>query len=363
MTQEGTSRRDFLRYAGAGVVLAGSGGLGAILEACGSTTPSAPSGPVAADVTKLYADAKKEGKLVWYTAQFELSQAQAVVAAFKAKFPGVDVDLTRQTSQIIAQRATQDFKNGAFTVDVVGTADEGNFVDFKKMGALVAYTPPDLSFLPRPYQSLDKDGTYFTSAIALIIISYNSKLVTAPPKVWKDMLDPKWANKITLGHPGFSGQVLNWVLAVTGKYTWSFFQDMAKLNPKIGRSINDTVTDEAAGERQIGASAHSVALGRKAKGDPVDAVFPGDFTVLVVQPQAVLKNAPHPNAARLFQNFNYSKEMSQVMADTYQPPIRTDVPGPGGLSLDKLTTLRVPVDQLTAGLAEVKAKWRDIMGV
>jgi iron(III) transport system substrate-binding protein len=343
------------------VVLVGGGGLDAFLEACGSTSP--PSGPVAADVSKLYDAAKKEGKLVWYTAQFELSQAQAVVAAFKAKFPGVDVDLTRQTSQVIAQRATQDFTNSAFTIDVVGTADEGNFVDFKKKGMLIAYTPPDVDFLPTQFQKIDKDSTYFTSALALIVVSYNTKLVTSPPKVWKDMLDPKWAGKITLGHPGFSGQVFNWVLAVTNAYGWTYFQDMAKLNPKIGRSINDTLADEAAGERQIGASAHSVTLGRKAKGDPVDARFPDDFTVLVVQPQAVLKNAPHPNAARLFQNFNYSKEFSQVLADTYQAPVRTDVPGPGGLDLTKIKTVRVPVDQLSTSLSDVKTKWREIMGV
>ena len=362
MTREGTSRRDFLRYAGTGVVLAGSGGLGALLEACGST-PSGPAGPVAYDASKLYAEAKKEGKLVWYTAQFELSQAQAIVAAFKQKYPGIDVDLTRLTSQKISQRFTQDFKNSAFTVDVVGTADEGNFVEFKKMNALAAYTPPDIAFLPKDYQSLDKDNTYFTSALALIVISYNKNLVTSPPQKWQDMLDPKLKGKITLGHPGYSGQVLNWVLAVTTKYTWSYFQDMAKLNPKIGTSINDTLTDEVSGERQIGASAHSVTMGRKADGKPVDAVFPSDFTVLVVQPQAVAKNAPHPNAARLFQNFNFSKEMSQVMADTFQPSIRTDVPGPSGLDLTKLTTTRVQVDQLTSGLTEVRAKWREIMGV
>jgi iron(III) transport system substrate-binding protein len=362
MTQEGTSRRDFLRYAGAGVVLVGGGGLGAFLEACGSTTPPAPAGPVAADVTKLYADAKKEGKLVWYTAQFEQTQADKIAAAFKAKYSGIDVEVTRQTSQVIAQRFTQDFKNSANTVDVVGTADEGNFVEFKRINSLIAYTPPDIAFLPRDYQSLDKDGTYFTSALALIVISYNTNKVTAPPQKWQDMLDPKWQGKITLGSPNFSGQVLNWVLAVTNKYTWSYFQDMAKLNPQIGKSINDTLSAEAKGERLIGASAHSVTLGRKANGDPVDAQFPSDFTVLVVQPQAVAKNAPHPNAARLFQNFNFSKEMSKVMADTFQPPIRTDVPGPAGLDISKLTTVRVTVEQLTTGLKEVQTKWREIMG-
>jgi iron(III) transport system substrate-binding protein len=363
MTQEGTSRRDFLRYAGAGVVLAGSGGLGAFLEACGSTPTPAPAGPVAFDTSALYAAAQKEGKLVWNTAQFELSQAQAVIAAFKQKFPGVDVDVTRQTSQQIARRVTEDFTKGAYTMDVVGTADEGNFVDFKNKGMLLAYTPPDIAFLPKDYQSLDRDNTYFTSALALIIISYNSKLVSAPPQKWQDMLDPKWKDKITLGHPGFSGQVLNWVLAVTGKYTWKYFEDMAKLNPKIGTSINDTLAAEASGDRQVGASAHGVTLGRKAEGKPVDAVFPSDFTVLVVQPTAVLKNAPHPNAAKLFQNFNYSKEFSKVLADTYQPSVRTDVPGPAGLDLTKLKTERVPVEQLTKSLKEVKDKWREIMGV
>jgi iron(III) transport system substrate-binding protein len=363
MTQEGSSRRDFLRYAGAGAVLVGSGGLGAFLEACGSTPPPAPKGPVAYDTSALYDAAKKEGKLVWNTAQFELSQAEAVIAAFKKKFPGVDVEFVRQTSQQIARRVSEDFTKGAYTVDVVGTADEGNFVDFKKKGMLLAYTPPDINFLPTQYQKLDGDGAYFTSSLALIIISYNTKLVTSPPKVWQDMLDPKWKDKITLGHPRYSGQVLNWVLAVTGKYQWKYFEDMAKLNPKIGTSINDTLAAEASGDRQVGASAHGVTLGRKAKGDPVDAVFPSDFTVLVVQPTAVLKNAPHPNAAKLFQNFNYSKEFSQVLTDTYQPPIRTDVPGPGGLDLNKLKTERVPVEQLTSGLKEVTDKWRAIMGV
>ena len=50
------------------------------------------------------------------------------------------------------------------------------------MDSLVAYTPPDIAFLPKEFQNLDKDSTYFTSALALIVISYNTNLVTTPPK-------------------------------------------------------------------------------------------------------------------------------------------------------------------------------------
>jgi iron(III) transport system substrate-binding protein len=355
------TRREALRIVGgAGLVIA-SGGVGTLLEACGGAPPPAP--PSAADVSALYAAAKKEGKVVWWTGQFELAQAQGVIDAFKSKFPGVDVELLRQTSQVIYTRTVQDFKNSNNTVDVVGTADEANFAALKTLGALATYKPPDVDLLPKQFQGIDKDSTYFTSALGLVVVNYNTRLVTDPPKNWKDLLNSKWKDKITLGHPGFSGYVGSWVVAVNDKYGWSYFQDLAKLNPKIGRSINDTLPDLISGERQVGSGSDAVTQARKATGVPVDSRYPDDFTVLIVGPSAILKNAPHPTAARLFQNFAFSKEYSQVLSDTYQPPIRTDVTSKSGITLDKIKLVRIEVDKLASDLPGLKEKWRQTMGV
>jgi iron(III) transport system substrate-binding protein len=364
MSDRQPSRREFLRIAGGtGLALAGGGGLVSILDACGGKAATAPTPLGPADVSKLHDAARKEGKLAWWTGQFELTQAQDIIKAFKEKFPGVDVELLRQTSQVVFQRTAQDFRAGANTVDVVGTADEANFVELKKMGALASYKPPDVDLLPKQFQNIDKDGTYYTSALGLVVVNYSSRLVTDPPKQWKDLLDPKWKGKITLGHPGFSGYVGSWVTAITQKYGWGYFQDLAKQNPKIGRSINDTVADLVPGERQVGAGSHAVTQASKAKGNPVDSRPPDDFTVLIVGPSAVLKNAPHQNAARLFQNFAFSKEYSQAMAETFQPSIRTDVSNKAGLNLDKMKLVRVDVESLTKQLPDLTIKWRETMGV
>ena len=41
----------------------------------------------------------------------------------------------------------------------------------------------------------------------------------------------------------------------------------------------------------------------KEKGEPVEIVYPTEGTPLIIGPNGVMKNAPNPNAARLFQSF------------------------------------------------------------
>ena len=54
----------------------------------------------------------------------------------------------------------------------------------------------------------------------------------------------------------------------------------------------------------------------KEKGEPVEIVYPTEGTPLIVGPSGVLKDAPHPNAARLLQSFLFSVEAQQLMVDS-----------------------------------------------
>ncbi len=54
----------------------------------------------ALDEAALYAEAKKEGKVVWWTAHYQLSAAEAVRDAFVAKYPGIEVQFIRQTRRL-----------------------------------------------------------------------------------------------------------------------------------------------------------------------------------------------------------------------------------------------------------------------
>jgi iron(III) transport system substrate-binding protein len=72
----------------------------------------------------------------------------------------------------------------------------------------------------------------------------------------------------------------------------------------------------ARGERAIMADGNEYNLFQlKEKGDPVEIVYPTEGTPLIVGPSGVLKDAPHPNAARLLQSYMFSAEAQQLMVD------------------------------------------------
>lgn len=359
----GSTRRDFLRLAGGAAALASSGSLTGLLEACGGAASNAPARPVEADVSKLYDAAKKEGTVTWWTAHYEQSAAEKMRDAFKAKYPGIEVQLLRQTAQVINQRLQQDLKAGVNEVDVFASTDEAHYPPLKKAGALATYQPPDIGLLPKIFQNLDPDHQYHLGAIGFVLINYRTDKVQTPPASWKEMLDSQWQGKITTGHPGFSGYVGNWVVAMIDKYGDNYLKDLAKLNPKINRSVNDTVTDIVAGERVVGAGPDNFSLAKKAQGNPIDVKFPSDEAILISAPVGILEKAQHPNAARLFKNFMYSKEYSEALVQTSNFPLRSDVPSANGVSLDKLKWHRNSVERLTTGIPEAVDKWRAIMGV
>jgi iron(III) transport system substrate-binding protein len=376
MQREGSlmrTRREFLKSA-----LGVSSAL--LLVACNAPQASAPtsgaSAPTTAAAAKaaapassgpdeaaLYAAAQKEGSVVWWTAHYAQSAAEVVRDAFVAKYPGVQVDFIRQTAQVVFERVSQSLKAGAHDVDVFASTDESHYPALKSQKALATYTPLGVDQLPEAFRNIDPDGTYHVGALGFVVINYAPPTVATPPKKWSDLLDPQWKDKLTVGHPGFSGFVGNWVVAMNDRYGWEYFTKLAANNPKIGRSINDTVTDIVGKERQVGAGPDNFSLEKKAAGNPIDVQFPDDDAILIASPVAILKDAPHPNAARLFESFFYSKEYSLAMAKTFNYPLRSDVPAPSGRPLDQVKWYRNKVDRLATGIPEVIDKWRETFGV
>ena len=342
------------------LVRAGLGAAGAAL--LGARLGAAAAAPLMPEEERLYAEARKEGRVVWWTAHYALSAAEGVRNAFVARFPGIEVQFIRQTAQVIYQRLTQNLKAGVREVDVFASTDEAHYLTLKKQGVLAPYRPIGVDALPKAFRNIDAEDTYHVGALGLVLINYNTKL-TAPPQKWTDLLDGRWAGQITLGHPGFSGYVGNWVVAMWDKYGWDYFTKLAKNNPKIGRSVNDTVTDIVSGERLVGAGPDNFTLESRSQGNPINIQFPADDAILIVSPVGILKDAPHPNAAQLFENFYYTREYSLAMAAAFNYPLRDEVPPPSGISLPRVKWYRNNVDRLEKGIPDAIAKWRETFGV
>lgn len=316
----------------------------------------------AAQDDPLYAAAKKEGKLSMYWGSYEQKTAEEIRDAFKAKYPGIEVGLLRQASQTVYNKLRLEMQNGVAECDSLGTTNILHFIELKNANALLAYVPADAQLVPAGLQKLDTDGTYHVGAVSITTINFQPTKVKKPPASWKALLDDEWQGKITVGSPTASGDVASWVVAMRHKYGDDFLRRFAKQKPKIGQSSVDTVTDILSGERVVGAGApYSYTLAQKATGNPIDVVAPADDLILNLGVMGIPKNAPHPNAAKLFHNFMYSREVSQILAKNFWPTLRSDIPWAEGRSLDKLKWYRNPPANLAAEVAEGIAKWKELM--
>ncbi len=340
-----------------------------VVTACGQASPS-PTAATGLSEKELYDAAKKEGTLTWWTAHYALPAAERQRDAFIAKYPGIKVELVRKTAQQHFQALDRELRAGLKpSADVFDSTDEAHYVDLKKRGLLAQYKPSGLDLIPTDLRKLDNaDDYYQLGALGFVLINYNSAKISQAdvPKTWKDLLDPKWKGQIALGHPGFSGYVGNWVLAMNDKYGWKYFEDLKKNNPKIAQSVNDTVASIQQGERNIGAGPDNFSLETKAKGVPISIQYPTDDSIIIVSPTGILKDAAHPNAARLFENFRYSKEYNEALVKSFNLPLRTDVaPAAGAKGVKDVKYYRnraARLENITAPGGMVD-QWRSTFGV
>lgn len=327
-----------------------------------------PAAEMTSHEKELYEAAKKEGgELTWYTAQSDDITAQTLGRSFEALYPGLKVNVLRTTAQVAYQRVTQEIKASAIQCDVFSSTDIGHSVELKGRGNFEKYVPDNAGKVLEIYKNYDPDGYYFVTSAGLIGIGYNTTKVKEAdaPKNWTELLDPKWNNNIALGHPGFSGYVGTWALTLRNQYGWDFFEKLAKNNPRVGRSINDTVTMLNAGESAIaGSGPVGTLLESVQKGNPLAMSYPTDGTVLIIAPSSVMKGCKHPSAARLYMEFLLSPRASQIWVDHFNESIRPEIsPSKGAVSAKDLKIIRPTVEQITKGVPEVIKQWRETFGV
>jgi iron(III) transport system substrate-binding protein len=308
--------------------------------------------------------AKKEGKVVWYTS-LALPTAEKIGKLFEAAYPGIKVEVQRTGSQRILQRVMQEQQANLKLVDVIHTSDAGHFVLLKEKKLLMKYTPAGVDAFPAGFK--DKDGYYFTLRATVNVIAYNTKLVSAAeaPKTWKDLLDPKWKGKLVTAHPGYSGVISTHVLALVHLHGWDYFKQLAQNKLMLVQSAVDPAGVVASGERAVAVDGGDYYYYQmKKKGNPIEVVYPKEGVPLVVSPTAIASFAPHPNAAKLFTDFTFTRELQQVMADseglyTGHPEVKypTDKP-----KLSDLKLLNVDAEELEKRNEEIKSRFVEFFG-
>ena len=317
---------------------------------------------------QLHEAAQREGEITWYTGQLQAEPSEAIGRAFTERFPGVKCNVVRTTSQVAFQRLSQDARARVAQCDVFSSTDYSHFTFLKREGRLMPYKPVNAAGMVKGARdAADPDGHFQVTYLALYLLARRADRLseTEAPKSWRELTDPKWRDKLAIGHPGFSGAIGNWAIMMRKAYGEGYFRELERNKPQIGRSAGDPVTTLNGGERLVGVAVPSAAaLFSASRGNPLSLIYPTDGTLMVPSPSAAIANAPRPNAAKLFMEFMTSPAYSAATRPFFAESLRPEVPPPeGSRPLDEITLISPTPEQVETEMTEVKEIWRDIFGV
>ncbi|MDQ4061634.1 MAG: extracellular solute-binding protein [Pseudomonadota bacterium] len=252
--------------------------------------------------------AKKEGRLVFYTASFTEVE-QEVIKAFNKRFPFIKVEMVRASGGQLITRIRTEAAAGKLIADVIDHSDRGLMLEMEDL--FQDYAPPNAAdYLPDSHPS-PKIWPRITLGW---VIAYNDALAKNPPKTWMDLTKPEYGN-------GQIGQVI----APSGGTTWTrtmferqvlgedYWQKQAATKPRLypsGAPLSDALVR---GEVTVAPLLYNIVYTKKRDGAPLGIVFPPEGVPVNPYADAIPKTAANPNAAKLFLNWCLSEEGQTFM--------------------------------------------------
>jgi iron(III) transport system substrate-binding protein len=287
------------------------------------------AGSAQAADSALIAAAKREGVVVWYTTQIVDQFARPAAAAFERLYPGIRVRLSRTNATTAAIKILNENRAGKNQSDVFdGTV---TVVPLKKEGYVLKWLPDDAKNYPKQFK--DPEGYWIATNIYVLTPAFNTKAVPPgqEPRTYQALLDPKYRGKMLWGvslsssaAPGFIGTVLDFMGEDKGM---SYLHALAGQRiAGVDSSARQVLDQVIAGEYGIALQIfnHHAVISAK-KGAPVKWI-PMEPATGVLSVVSIPKSAPHPNAAKLFEDFLVSKQGQKLYQAAEYLPADPGVP-------------------------------------
>jgi len=272
------------------------------------------------DWSKVVDAARKEGKLLIYTASTGSVPHKKVIQAFEAKY-GIKVDLLEARASEVRERVRVEQSAGRFLGDVHHNGSTTTWL-MTRDGNFQPHGPiPNVKNVEAAY---DPDDIKIPAEVISYGVLVNRNLVKADdePKSWKDLLDPKWAGKILSDDYRALGGGAVFFVVMQNTFGRDYHEKLAAQKPVFSRDILNSERRVARGEYPLYLPFNLQNL-NNLKGLPVKALVPAEGRPFVRFDLTVLKNAPRPNAARLFLNHYLEPESQLVFANAgYNPVIK-----------------------------------------
>ena len=318
--------------------------------------------PTAAKAQPLYEKAKKEGKLLIYGAGDE--QFMMVAQGFMKRYPGILVEAQDMRGREAREKIMAEQGARQVLADLISSG-ENSIAELRESGFLEKYETPDAKFIRK--EVLDPMAFRLPYHVNVYGITINTDMVPAQqaPRKWADLVDPRWRGKIAAQDPRGSGGALYILTALLRVHGLEFIKKLAGQNIFFSSNNSQLVTGLLRGEHGVLMTtgwqdrALQKALAKKA---PVKVLQPEEGVMVIPISLALVKNAPHPNAAALFMSWAITAEAQRLAAEAHYTPVRIGIRAKepeGNIEGIKL----LPTEDWTAKpelVTEMTRRWEEI---
>ncbi|MEM2704616.1 MAG: extracellular solute-binding protein [Candidatus Bathyarchaeia archaeon] len=271
-------------------------------------------------VRNLIEGARQEGRLVWYGINIYQEYAPGIETAFREYYglPNFVIEYTYTSASELMTRVEQEISAGSVTVDVIWTGTYHWLVSLRNRGLLMYYESPNYKYY-NASETLGMNSRGYWVADAYTLSTPVINLDALKQKIgWTEI--PEFVSYWSFIRPEFRGLVMCPDVARSETNAFVF----AVLYEKLGRSYFEQIRDvlnpiflvksgDFLGYLETGD--YPIALPNNPKlkellenrGINAAAIFPAEGVVWIPFCLTAMKDAPHPNAAKLFIDFMRSE--------------------------------------------------------
>jgi iron(III) transport system substrate-binding protein len=303
--------------------------LGVTASACSSSTPSTGNSSGTATLTgaQLVAAANKEGTVVWYTPN-DPSVVKPLVALFNKTYPKIHVQWSVSFDAQTAQRVMTEQRAKSYTVDIatLGSLYTGELIT---AGVVAPYEIPTAQAPPSGVDILP--GHNGIAYLETDIIAYNPTALKAHhlpvPTSFQDLTQPRWKGKFAIVVSGAQDTYQALEANIGHKEALNLMKTLGSNGPKLIADPGQATTEVQAGTLLVALFAAGDDSATAHAKTPTQYNFinpnPLPTTVSLIN---LIKNAPHPAAAKVFLDWYESKVGQQAVATiTNHVSMRNDV--------------------------------------
>ncbi|MGV9564333.1 ABC transporter substrate-binding protein [Streptomyces sp. NPDC003480] len=327
------------------------------LSACGNEPPARPQKPSlatsaenAGGMRALIAAAKQEKTVRTIAIPRDWAGYDGLIKGFEKKY-GIKVTLDRPHAH--SEDEIDALRNGRSRPEAPDVIDVGDTFARAAAGQrlLAPYKVAAWDSIPA-YQK-DPQARWYNNYGGYISIGCDASRVKPCPRTFADLLKPGYKGKIALeGPPPRSGTGFSSVYAAALANNGSFDDIQPGLDffAKLKKSgnftpLNSTTATVEDGRTPISINWDYINLGYadelRDKGVDWQVSIPFDGSFAQYYAQAISKSAPHPAAARLWEEYLFSTEGQNLRLKSYARPVLMDAMKRGG-TLDEAAAARLP---------------------